>query len=126
MWSASAITRRAVALVKQSGAEQAYATFNNPQGGFMHDDQYVFVVGLEDGKYRASGVAPQLNGMDVRGMKDAAGNALFEEMIALAKKSGSGTVNYVWRNPATNAVETKHTLIQRVDDVLLGVGYYTK
>jgi cytochrome c len=32
----------------------------------------------------------------------------------------------VWRNPATNAVEQKHSLIQRVDKVLLGVGYYSK
>ena len=44
----------------------------------------------------------------------------------LARKQGSGSVDYVWRNPATNAVEQKHTLIQRVDDVLLGVGYYTR
>jgi cytochrome c len=64
--------------------------------------------------------------MDVRGMKDAAGNPLFEEMIAVAKKSGNGTVHYVWRNPATNAVESKHTLVQRVGDVFLGVGFYTK
>jgi cytochrome c len=64
--------------------------------------------------------------MDVRGMKDAAGNPLFEDMISIAKTKGNGTVEYVWRNPATNAVESKHTLIQRVGDVLLGVGYYTK
>jgi cytochrome c len=64
--------------------------------------------------------------MDVRGMKDAAGNPLFEQMIDLARNTGSGSVDYVWRNPATNAVESKHTLIQRVGDVLLGVGYYTK
>jgi len=44
----------------------------------------------------------------------------------VARKQGSGSVDYVWRNPATNAVEQKHTLIQRVDDVLLGVGYYTR
>ena len=64
--------------------------------------------------------------MDVRGLKDAAGNSLFEDMIQVAKTQGSGKVEYVWRNPATNAVETKHTLVQRVGDVLLGVGYYTK
>jgi cytochrome c len=86
----------------------------------------VFAIGIEDGRYRASGASPQLNGMDVRGMKDAAGNPLFEDMISIAKTKGSGTVQYVWRNPATNAVESKHTLIQRVGDVLLGVGYYTK
>jgi cytochrome c len=123
---AQALVDRAVDFLQKTGPEQAFAAFNDPQGGFMQDDQYVFVVGLDDGRYRASGASPQLNGMDVRGMKDAAGTALFENMIALARKSGSGTVEYVWRNPATNAVESKHTLVQRVGDVLLGVGYYTR
>jgi cytochrome c len=117
---------RAVAYVKNAGPDTAFAAFNNPQGGFTYDDQYVFVIGIEDGRYRASGASPQLNGMDVRGLKDAAGYSLFEDMISLAKTKGNGTIEYVWRNPATNAVETKHSLIQRVGDVLLGVGYYTK
>jgi cytochrome c len=86
----------------------------------------VFAINLNDGKYLASGASPNLTGVDVRNLTDAAGKALFKDMIALAKNKGSGTVDYVWRNPATNAVESKHTLIQRVDDVLLGVGYYTK
>ena len=123
---AQATLNRAVAYLKQNGGDKAFAVFNNPQGEFTHDDQYVFAIGLEDGRYRASGASPQLNGMDVRGMKDAAGNPLFEDMISVAKTKGNGTVEYVWRNPATNAVETKHSLIQRVGDVLLGVGYYTK
>lgn len=117
---------KAVSTLKKSGETAAFTAFNNPQGGFMQNDQYVFAIGLDDGKYRASGAAPQLTGMDVRGLKDAAGKPLIEEMITLAKQKGSGTVDYVWRNPATNAVEQKHSLIQRVDDVLLGVGYYTK
>lgn len=117
---------RALAYVKNAGQETAFAAFNSTQGGFTYDDLYVFAIGIEDGKYRASGAAPQLNGMDVRGLRDAAGNPLFENMINLARTKGSGTVEYVWRNPATNAVETKHTLIQRTGDVLLGVGYYTK
>jgi cytochrome c len=123
---AQALLTRAVDFLKQNGGDKAFAAFNNQQGGFTHDDQYVFAIGIEDGRYRASGAAPQLNGMDVRGMKDAAGNPLFEDMISIAKTKGSGSVEYVWRNPATNAVESKHTLIQRVGDVLLGVGYYTK
>jgi cytochrome c len=123
---AQALLDRAVDFMKQFGGEKAFAAFNNPQGGFIHDDQYVFAIGLEDGRYRASGASPQLNGMDVRGMKDAAGNSLFEEMINMANTKGSGSIDYVWRNPATNAVESKHSLIQRVGDVLLGTGYYTK
>jgi cytochrome c len=115
----------AVSLVKRSGEEAAYQAFNDPQGRFVMNDEYVFVIGLEDGKYRASGASPNLVGVDVREITDAAGTPLFKQMIELAKDKGIGTVDYVWRNPATNAVEKKHTLIRRVDDVLLGVGYYT-
>jgi cytochrome c len=123
---AQAMLDRAVTFLKANKAEAAFAAFNDQQGEFVHDDQYVFAIGIEDGRYRASGASPHLNGMDVRGLKDAAGNPMFESMIDMARNSGSGSVDYVWRNPATNAVESKHTLIQRVGDVLLGVGYYTK
>ena len=117
---------KAVALVRKSGGQAAFKTFNDPQGGYVIDDEYVFAIGLKDGKYRASGASPSLVGVDVRELNDAAGKPLFKDMIALATQKGSGTVEYVWRNPATNAVETKHSLIQRVGDVLLGVGYYSK
>lgn len=117
---------KAVAYLKKSGGDAAFKAFNDPQGGFMHDDQYVFVIGLDDGKYRATGASPQLTGMDVRGLRDAAGKPLVEEMISLATQKGKGVVDYVWRNPTTNAVEAKHSLIQRVDQWVLGVGYYTK
>lgn len=117
---------KAVAYLKKSGGDAAFKAFNDPQGGFMHDDQYVFVIGLDDGKYRATGASPQLTGMDVRGMRDAAGKPLVEEMISIATQKGKGVVDYVWRNPSTNAVEAKHSLIQRVDQLVLGVGYYTK
>ena len=123
---ARVMLNKAVALLKKSGGKTAFKAFNDPQGGFAINDEYVFVIGLDDGKYRASGASPNLVGVDVRELSDAAGTPLFKQMIALAKQKGSGTVNYVWRNPATNAVEQKHSLIQRVGDVLLGVGYYTK
>ena len=116
---------KAVALIKRSGDQAAYKAFNDPQGGFIMGDEYVFVIGLEDGRYRASGASPNLVGVDVREITDAAGTPLFQQMIDLAKDKGTGTVEYVWRNPATNAVEKKHTLIRRAGDVLLGVGYYT-
>ena len=123
---ARAMLDKAVALVRKSGGKSAFKAFNDPQGGFVIDDEYVFAIGLEDGKYRASGAAPSLVGVDVRELNDAAGKPLFRDMIALAKQKGSGSVEYMWRNPATNAVETKHSLIQRVGAVLLGVGYYTR
>ncbi|MCW3147537.1 cache domain-containing protein [Stutzerimonas stutzeri] len=122
---AKALLERAVQHVKDKGAEAAFRSFNDPRGGFVFQDEYVFAIGLDDGRYRASGSSPNLVGVDVRSVTDAAGKPLFQDMIELARQHGSGTVDYVWRNPVTNAVEPKHTLIQRVDGVLLGVGYYT-
>ena len=116
---------RAVVLLKKSGGSAAFAAFNNPKGGYVIKDEYVVAVGLNDGKYRANGDRPDLTGSDVRTLTDAAGKPFIQDMISLAKQKGHGTVDYVWRNPATNGVEMKHTLVQRVDKVLLGVGYYT-
>jgi cytochrome c len=123
---AKAMLDKAVAFLKKSGNKIAYKAFNDPQGGYVINDEYVFAIDLDNGKYRASGASPSLTGVDVRAVSDAAGKPLFKDMIALAKLKNSGTVDYVWRNPATNAVEPKHSLIQRVGNVLLGVGYYTK
>ena len=72
------------------------------------------------------GVNPKLVGTDVGAMKDAAGKPIIAEMIALAKSKGSGTVDYVWRNPVTNKIENKHSRIERLDNYLIGVGYYTR
>lgn len=123
---AQALLEKAVAQIQKAGAGPAYQSFNDPKGGFIRGDLYVFAIGIDDGKYRASGAAPQLSGTDARDLHDAAGKPLVQEMITLAKEKGNGTVDYAWRNPATNAVEAKHSLIQRVGDVLVGVGYYSK
>jgi methyl-accepting chemotaxis protein len=42
---------------------------------------------------------PQLNGKDLSDYKDPAGKALFVEMVAVVKESGSGFVSYGWPKP---------------------------
>lgn len=115
--------RAATALRKDP--KEALNAFNNPSGRFTHYDLYVFVVGLNDGKFYAMGANPGLVGLDVKDLKDAAGKPIIQDMIAIVKEKGSGVYDYVWRNPANNKVEPKHSYIERVDDYLIGVGYYT-
>ena len=121
---AASMLRVAVAEVGKS-PQAAFAAFNDPKGPFVRDDLYVFAVGLDDARFAAMGVNPALVGTDVGAMKDAAGKPIIQDMIALARSKGSGTVDYVWRNPVTNKVENKHSRIERVDNYLIGVGYYT-
>ncbi len=117
---------KAIAEIKRLGSAAAFKEFNDRQGNFIHDDLYVFVVGIEDTRFYAMGASPDLVGNNVEKLRDAEGKFIVRDMIKLAKEQGSATYDYVWRNPADNKVEDKHSLIQRVGQYVIGVGYYTK
>jgi len=42
---------------------------------------------------------PKLDGQNLSGIKDPNGKALFNEMVAVAKRDGAGTVDYMWAKP---------------------------
>ncbi|WP_424191528.1 cache domain-containing protein [Ampullimonas aquatilis] len=121
---AHAFLDSALAEMKEVGPEKAYAKFNDTNGSYVRNDLYVFAIGLDDAKYRAYGQNPKRVGEYVGEMRDAAGTSIVAKMIEIAKTKGSGTLDYVWRNPVTNKVEKKTSYIQREGDALIGVGYY--
>lgn len=51
----------------------AFARINDINGGFVHDDVYVFVVGINDHVMYASGAAPRLVGRKVVRVTDISG-----------------------------------------------------
>lgn len=120
---ARVLLEKAVAKVNADGPQKAFAAFNDRKGGFVLNDLYVFSFDL-NGKYMASGANPALVGFDAIDMTDAEGKPLVREMVARAKSTGRGEVDYVWLNRADNRVERKHSLIQRVGEYIVGVGYY--
>lgn len=114
----------AVAYAGKNGMKAASMAFNDAKGRFVHDDLYVFAVNLDSGNFEAHGMNPAWTGTNARDLRDVEGRALVQEMIDQARTRGHGVVDYVWRNPVTNAVERKRSFIQRVENSLLGVGYY--
>ena len=112
--------------VKKLGMAKAAGSFNNTQGNFVRDDLYVFAVNLQSGKFEAHGMNPKWTGTDATDLHDVEGKPLMQEMLDLAKTKGEGTVDYVWRNPVTNAVEKKRTFIRRENGSLIGVGFYAE
>ena len=121
---ARAMLERAVAVARSEGGAQAAARFNDRRGDFVKDDLYVFMVNMESGRFEAMGMNPALSDTDALGLRDAAGNALVAEMIARLQKADEATVDYVWRNPVTNAVENKRSYVRKVGTSLVGVGHY--
>lgn len=122
---ATALLDRAVAAVKADPAK-AIAAFNDLNGGFIEDDLYVFVVDLNDGKFKAHGVSPRLVDSDGFALTDPNGKPIIRQMADALKAGERGELDYAWRNPVTRQVEEKHTRFRKVGDLLVAVGYYTR
>lgn len=114
----------ASAEIRRQGMSRALARFNDTHGPFVHDDLYVFAVNLDSGKFEAHGMNPKWTGTDARELHDVEGHPLIKTMMELARDKGEGSVDYVWRNPVTNAVENKRSFIRRENGSLIGVGFY--
>lgn len=121
---ARAMLQRAVAFAQAQGPDKAAAAFNDRGGEFIKDDLYVFMVDLASGRFQAMGMNPALSGTDAIGLHDAAGHALVAEMVEKLKSADEASVEYVWRNPVTNAVEKKRSYVRKVGGSLIGVGHY--
>ena len=120
---AVAMVKKGVELVKASGKEKAFAEFSNPNGPFVKGDLYVMVYDME-GINRAHGINPKLIGKNLLNIKDANGVYIVKNFIEVANGKGKGWVDYKWPNNVTKTVENKSTYIEKVDDVLIGVGIY--
>jgi cytochrome c len=107
-----------------NNAKEAIARFNDINGGFIEDDLYVFVVGMEDKIMYAHGAMPRLIGRKVDNMNDINGKPVIRQMIDIVKAKGSGELQYTWLNPVTLRQERKTTYMRRVDRYLVAVGHY--
>jgi cytochrome c len=106
--------------------KSAFKEFADLGGKYIEDDLYVFVVNMNDMHFRAHGATPRLVGSDASTLADSNGKPIIREMVSLVKKKGQGELDYVWRNPVTKKMEDKHTYVRKVDNFLVGVGYYTR
>ncbi|HEX5803219.1 MAG TPA: cache domain-containing protein [Azospira sp.] len=123
---ATRLLDEASALVAQQGIGKALTAFNDQRGRFVRDDLYVFAINLDSGKFEAHGMNPKWTGTDASDLRDVEGRALVKEMLEQVRARGEGRVDYVWRNPVTNAVENKRSFVRRANGSLIGVGFYSE
>lgn len=123
---AIAMVKQAGAYIKDNGKDKAIATFNNPQGGFVKGDLYVFMFSTSgDGVALAHGQNAKIIGKNMLELRSADGIYFVKEFLKTANSvAGKGWVNYKWVNSVTKAMEDKSTYVERFGDVLVGVGIY--
>lgn len=103
------------------GEAKALAAFNDPKGGFVDRDLYVFCFDAV-GKITAHRDAKMV-GVDATTLKDPDGKEVGKAMMEAAKKGG-GTVEYRWMNPVSQKVEPKVSFIRKAGAQSCGVGAY--
>lgn len=116
------MVKKGVAFVKANGKEKAFAEINNPKGKFIDRDLYIMVYDM-NGINKAHGANPKLIGKNLLEITDADGKFIIKGLIEAANK-GKGWVDYKWPNPTTKAIESKSTYVEKVEDILIGVGIY--
>ena len=122
---AKAMLKMASDAVK-TDSKSAFKAFGDLNGKYIEDDLYVFVINIEDMHFRAHGTTPRLVGSDAQTLTDPNGKPIIQDMVSIVKAKGQGELDYAWRNPVTNKIEKKHTFVRKVDNFLVGVGYYTR
>lgn len=123
---AVAMVNKAAAYLQKNGKEKAFAEFNNPKGQFIDRDLYIYAfLANGDGIEQANGGNARLVGKNLLEMKDADGQYLIKNILAVANnKAGEAWLEYKWINPVTKAVERKKAFVKKVGDVLIGCGIY--
>lgn len=122
---AMALLDKAVAAVRADPAA-AIEAFNNSAGPYVYDDLYVFALDGESGVFKAHGAKRKMVGTSGGDLQDPEGKPIGQQIISIAKSKGGGEIDYVWPNPVTRKVESKHTVFREVDGLVVCVGYYSR
>lgn len=92
-------------------------------GKFVKGEVYAFAYDLT-ATMLAHPKNPKLVGQNLADKPDVEGKLFRKEIVEKAKSAGSGWVDYVYKNPVTNAVENKTTYLKRAGDVVICAGAY--
>lgn len=119
------LLERATAAVAENPKE-TFKRINNLDANFIRDDLYVFVADLRTERYVAHGYNLRMVGTDFRAVQSDDRVPIGEQMLEIVNGKGDGELTYLWRNPVTGRSESKSTLIRKVGDYAVAVGYYQK
>lgn len=118
---AKTLVEKAHVYLKENGKAEAFTEISNPNGQFVKDGLYVFVVDF-NGKNLADGGNPNFVGSNHMGFKDSNGKYFIKEMIQTAKTKGEGWIEYMWLNPETKNIQPKITYVKKIKGMNAFIG----
>jgi len=120
---AQSLVEKARRYVKEKGKEQAFAAFNDPNGGFIKGELFILAQDY-NGVILAYGSNLDMVGQNLGKARDAHGKPIGGGMIQLAKQQGQGWYEYSFHHPFTKVVTPKQTYVQGMDGYYLACGVF--
>lgn len=134
---AAITTEEAVALVEQTAKDieknalQTLARINRAEHPYKNKDNpslYIFVLDT-DLTVNGHPIKTKVIGKNMKGKPDIKGKMFRDEFLAVARKDGSGWVDYYFLNPKTQKEEHKTSFIKLVKgsdgkEYIVGCGKY--
>lgn len=119
--SVQSLVNKAIAHLKEYGAEKAFTDFSNQSGEFVQGGLSIFSFNLE-GKLLASGEYPGFVGQNLIKRTDSEGKFFVKEIIDIAKKRSEGIINFYEKNAITIGFFKK---VETPDGIfIIGSRYY--
>jgi cytochrome c len=120
---AKKLVEKAVGHYQANGKEKTLKEFNTPNNQFVKGELYVFAYDMT-GTIIAHPINQKLVGMNVLETPDVDGRFFRKEIIALAKKSGTGWVDYKYKNAKSGKIEQKTTYLSKAGEIIICCGAY--
>lgn len=117
------LIHKAKTFLQRVGNEIALAEMSKPNGAFVEDEKYLFVLDL-NGIMLAHGENQDFVGLDFNSVKDLEGRNFIREILERAKEKGHGTIEYIWFHPLSRRYERKFVYFEKVDSMIICSGIY--
>jgi cytochrome c len=120
---AKGMVEKAFAYYQANGKEKAVKEFSTPGNQFVQGELYVFAYDMT-GTMLAHPINQKLVGMNLLETPDVDGKFYRKEIIEQAKKSGTGWVDYKYKNPKSGKIEQKTTYLKKAGEIVICCGAY--
>jgi cytochrome c len=120
-----AVVKKAVQFYKANGREKSLVEFNNKDGQFAKGEDYVDVHDI-NGVCLAHPISPAKVGLNRIDQSDSAGKFYIRDLVGAAKKSPSGWIEYVMKNPTSGKLENKSAYWEAYDGLIFKAGTYSE
>ena len=123
---AIAMAERAAAYTKAHGREELIKKITAKDPEFVQGSMYIYMRDFNTGVNLAHPFNQSIVGKDLNDVPDTNGKMYRRDIMDVARKSGKGWVDYMYKNPENSKIEAKTAYILRSGDVVLVAGIYKK